>query len=594
MKLRTQFFIILSLTIICVLGTIGYSIHVKVGDHYLQQMRATIASNADWASLLIDGDTHEAFTQAEDMTSPAFVRMRDRLRAFMVVDDRIRDMYTMIRTDGPNTWKIIMDVAPTRDVDGDGVVSELERPAPLGEEYDAPPCPEMEKSFEGPTADGEIRRDKSGWRLSGYAPIYNSAKEAVAILRMDVSADTIREEMSQIREIILYSCIFFLALALMVSSAYARRLTRPIDEVVKVAEEIAGGDYDHRIEVTKKNEMGLLATTMNTMAESLRKNFDKVSTLNRMADVLSSTLNLRLKMANILLATLDLGTALEMSLNLALQVTKSSKGAIFLIRDEEQSLELGTSQGIEDIRLVGGECLVGDRKLNTVLEKDLDAQIKEWLDITGCTRYFFLKIRDNLSGVFLLSPEVEDEAFLNTLMAEISFGIENARLFRDATTDSTTGLYMKRYFQIQLDTETKRAQMYERGLSLLILDIDGFKKINDTYGHQFGDLVLIEIAKIITGSVRDSDMVARYGGDEIVIILPDSSKENARMVADRILLAVEHHEFPYENKNVQITVSIGISHMTAEDPISSEQLLRLADSALYKAKEAGKNTIHVA
>jgi diguanylate cyclase (GGDEF)-like protein len=543
--------------------------------------------------MLVDGDMHQTFTEAEDMTSRAFVEMRDRLRAFMVADDRIRDMYTMIKTDGPNTWKIMIDVAPTRDRDGDGTISPPEESAPLGEEYDAEPSPEMERSFEGPTADGEMHCDKWGWWLSGYAPIHNGANETVAILKLDVSADAVKKELSQIREIFLYSLVFFLALALMASNAYARRLTKPIDEVVRVAQEIAQGEYDHRIEVTRKNEMGLLAETMNTMTGSLKRNFDKATTMNRMADVLSSTLNLRLKMANILLATLDLRTALEMSLNLALQVTKSKNGAIFLIREEKQSLELGTSQGIDHIRITGDGCFVGDRKLDTVLGKDLDGQMKEWLEITGCTRYFFLKIKNNLQGIFLLSPEVGDEAFLSTLMSEISFGIENARLFRDATTDSTTGLFMKRYFQIQLDTETKKLQMYKRGLSLLILDIDHFKNTNDTYGHQFGDLVLIGVAKIITHSVRDSDMVARYGGDEIVIILPDSSKENARMVADRIRVAVKEYPFPYEDKNVEITVSIGISHMTAEEPIPSEQLLRLADAALYRAKEAGKNTIHV-
>jgi diguanylate cyclase (GGDEF)-like protein len=126
-----------------------------------------------------------------------------------------------------------------------------------------------------------------------------------------------------------------------------------------------------------------------------------------------------------------------------------------------------------------------------------------------------------------------------------------------------------------------------------MLDIDQFKTVNDTCGHQFGDLVLREIAKIITGSVRKTDVVARYGGDEIVIILPDATKESAKMVADRILKGVREKEFHYENKTIGLTVSMGISNMSGEEPLSSEQLLRLADSALYKAKEAGKNTIHV-
>jgi diguanylate cyclase (GGDEF)-like protein len=194
----------------------------------------------------------------------------------------------------------------------------------------------------------------------------------------------------------------------------------------------------------------------------------------------------------------------------------------------------------------------------------------------------------------LLNPETKDEGFLSTLMTEISFGIEIARLLRDAITDTTTGLFMKRYFQIQLQTETKRAQRHKMGLSLLMLDIDHFKTVNDTCGHQFGDVVLKRIATIIAHSVRKTDIVARYGGDEIVIILPDASKESAKMVADRILKGVQEEEFQFEEKKIRLTVSIGISNMTGGEPMSPEQLLRLADSALYRAKDAGKNTVHIA
>ncbi len=352
-----------------------------------------------------------------------------------------------------------------------------------------------------------------------------------------------------------------------------------IGEALKSAEEEEMPSDERRPCGTGENAEGLAAST-NLTAENVGEGFDKLSVLSRIANISASSL--------------DLGQALEMSLKLALEATNSTRGAIFLVRENGESIELATSQGIKGMQGDGEECFVGARKLTTLLAKDSHAQVKHWLDMTGCTRCFFLTIRDSLRGIFLLNPQTTDEDFLKTLMTEISFGIEIARLLRDAITDTTTGLFMKRYFQIQLDTETKRAQRYKMGLSLLMLDIDHFKAVNDTCGHPFGDVVLREIAQIITRSVRKTDVVARFGGDEIVIILPDASKESARMVANRILKGVQKKEFQHEDKKIRLTVSMGIANMAADEPMSSEQLLRLADAALYKAKEAGKNTVHIA
>jgi diguanylate cyclase (GGDEF)-like protein len=570
---------VLSLTIVIAVGAIGSLAYKRMSAHYLQQIRTTVTGYAHCASLLIDGDAHEGFDEPEDMDSQALVDMRERLGRFMQIDERISDIYTMTRTDRANNiWKFVIDIARSGDVGGHGIVSEPEKPLPLGEEYDVATRPELQEALSVPVAETEIHDGRRGGRLSAYAPIFNSANEAVAIVGIDISADTIRQEMSGIRNTILFSCIFLALLVVVVLNAHACKLTKRIDGLVRTGEERATVGHNRGNLEANENQTGL-AASVNSTTENTGKGFDKLSILSRIADM-SATSS-------------DLGQALETSVKLALQASKSTRGAIFLLREKQGNLALATSHGIEGIRSVGEECFVGAERLPTVLEKDSDVQIKQWLDLTGCTRCFFLKIRDSLRGVFLLDPQVEDEEFLQTLMTEISFGVEIARLLRDAITDTTTGLFMKRYFQIQLDTETKRSQRYKMGLSLLMLDIDHFKTVNDTCGHQFGDLVLREIAKIITGSVRKTDVVARYGGDEIVIILPDATKESAKMVADRILKGVREKEFQYENKTIGLTVSMGISNMSGEEPLSSEQLLRLADSALYKAKEAGKNTIHV-
>ncbi|MDY6950321.1 MAG: GGDEF domain-containing protein [Thermodesulfobacteriota bacterium] len=569
----------LSLVMVAVVGAVGAFLYKRTGAHYLQEIRATTTGYAHSASLLVDGDAYERFSNDEGYVAlPAFNEVSKRIGAFMAVDGRIRQICTMSRTDRPNTWRIILDVSPSETASGNGITSEVQEATLVDKAQEVAAHPVAQKALDGPIADGDFHRDQRGWWLSAYSPILNSRNRAVGIIRVKISADTIRQEMSKTRDAVLFASVVIAALVLALLHIHASRLAKRMASGATSSQEKKIVRHKQRRPGGSGNAVGLV-TSVDSITENSAKGFDKLSILSRIADISASSS--------------DLGQALDTSVKLALEATESTRGAIFLVREDGESIELATSQGIEGMERVGEGCVVGARTLPTVLERDPEVQVQQWLDLTGCTRCFFLKIRDSLRGVFLLNPKVEDEEFLQTLMTEISFGVEIARLLRDAITDTTTGLFMKRYFQIQLDTETKRSQRYKMGLSLLMLDIDHFKMVNDTCGHQFGDLVLREIAKIITRSVRKTDIVARYGGDEMVIILPHASRDSASMVANRILKGVEEKEFQYEGKSVRLTVSMGISNMTGEEPLSSEQLLRLADSALYKAKEAGKNTVYV-
>ena len=149
-------------------------------------------------------------------------------------------------------------------------------------------------------------------------------------------------------------------------------------------------------------------------------------------------------------------------------------------------------------------------------------------------------------------------------------------------TDGLTGLYNRRYFQQALDREFARAKRYNTDLSLAMFDIDHFKKLNDTYGHQFGDKVLAEIAKIIKASLRRTDYVTRYGGEEFVVILPETSLERTAIPIERLRKHIEQEDFRYGETPVRVTVSIGIANITPS-VVSEKDLLKRADMALYTA-----------
>lgn len=159
-----------------------------------------------------------------------------------------------------------------------------------------------------------------------------------------------------------------------------------------------------------------------------------------------------------------------------------------------------------------------------------------------------------------------------------------------ACTDHLTGVYNRRRFEAVFDKEFKMSIRYNTPLSCIITDIDYFKRINDFYGHHTGDVVLKEVAKLITQSIREVDTVARWGGEEFIILLPRTSIEGAQPIALRILATISEHKMPSIPQE-RITVSIGIGGIPNESIDSMDKLIQVADTALSEAKRNGRNRI---
>ena len=163
-----------------------------------------------------------------------------------------------------------------------------------------------------------------------------------------------------------------------------------------------------------------------------------------------------------------------------------------------------------------------------------------------------------------------------------------ARLEPLAISDQLTGLYNRHYFTSELVKQINIWRRYQRPLSILILDIDFFKKVNDTYGHLAGDYVLQMLAKICQNAVRDIDTVARIGGEEFAILLPSTAVNGAMRTAERIRRETEAFSFKYEDARFRVTVSLGVAELTDES-WSITEFMKAADEMLYKAKNSGRN-----
>lgn len=319
-------------------------------------------------------------------------------------------------------------------------------------------------------------------------------------------------------------------------------------------------------------------------------------------------------------ASQELSSALELPvlqkkvMEVFQRVGKVEQGALFLV-NEEGNIECFSARGVE----LGTQNDLIPAEHQPIL-CDFFGKMEEPLVVEDIQPYFTLpflrpilqrlmeksltkscifiplKFRETFLGFLFFSEKRTHDPFTNydkvlfsNLASQTAISIQNAKLYELAITDGLTKLYIHRYFQMRLESELARAKRYNSKLSLLLMDLDNFKKVNDTYGHQQGDQVLKSFAQIIRNRIRPSDVPARYGGEEFAIILPETSVEGAKQVGEKLRASWEELPFQLPDGEKHFTTSVGVSFW---DGISSREVfIQQADRALYKAKEMGRNRV---
>ena len=200
--------------------------------------------------------------------------------------------------------------------------------------------------------------------------------------------------------------------------------------------------------------------------------------------------------------------------------------------------------------------------------------------------YVLDEIQKNIEDIILNFDIPESNK--NDVIKKINFMYSQTRHM--SVTDSLTGLYNRRHFEDTLEREFLRALRYKNDLSFAIIDVDLFKKINDTYGHSFGDYVLKEVAYLILQTFRKTDMVFRYGGEEFAVIITETPIEKAVYPLERLRRSIENYPFTHNNEKINVTVSIGACGVD-ESMDSVHTLFEIADRALYEAKKNGRNQV---
>lgn len=434
-----------------------------------------------------------------------------------------------------------------------------------------------------------------------------------------------------------------LVLSIAASISAKKFLVTPINKVKEAIIDVSRGDFLARAECEGNDEIGDLAYNFNKMLEKLdAQNADKMQTeydlllareelkykarlekrgktikkANKALEGLVKDFSLLYELGQSISSTIEISELYRLLQDVLPKRLGLQKFAILIADKKQEFLNIRSANGFEesenifDLSFRIGEGISGEvvstGQLLHVPNMAAESRFIHYIGeetTEGSVVSVPLRYKRDILGVMNCARAdkngfSEEDIRLITLVAnQIALAVENAKLYTKtrelAVRDELTGIYNRRHFQEVLKMEWKRAIRFKRHLSLLMIDIDHFKKLNDTYGHLYGDKVLREVSNIILKNIREVDTVARFGGEEFVALLPDTDKLGAMVVGEKLRQLVEAQKFDdIVRHHAPLTISTGIS-VFLEDAKEIDDLIDHADVALYDAKDNGRNRVVV-
>lgn len=448
---------------------------------------------------------------------------------------------------------------------------------------------------------------------------------SVDTAELNQSSDMLRNKLLLLSGIVM-------ALAFVLVSIMIGRLLLPIRKLSQMASRVADGDLTARSDIGGHDEISFLATTFNTMVGRLKSNIDtldqKVLDRTRELDTANHELLLTVgqleqhnsevtelnRLAEQLQSCHNLDETFPVVAETLAALFPKASGALYISQDTEadntftQVSQWG-AQKISEEALSKEDCLAftnfkihltsdheqedGCRHIDPASRQiSLCMPLLGQHNIFGLVHLLFAPLDEIDSGQALRLAE-NWKRLATTVTDQLTMAMANIKL-RDrlqnlSVRDGLTGLFNRRYMEETLKREFMLAERDKHQIGVIILDVDFFKKFNDTYGHDAGDIVLIELSKLLSTSVRKGDVVCRYGGEEFVVILPGPPPGAALERAEMLRAKVENElRIPYQGKSLQLTISLGAAFYP-DHGATPDQILKAADTALYRAKESGRN-----
>ena len=387
-------------------------------------------------------------------------------------------------------------------------------------------------------------------------------------------------------------------------------VTKDLKNMTAVFKKVAEGDLSVRAPEKKDDEVGRIAKGFNMMADSLEKTrteLDRklleVFALYNIGKVMNTSFEIE-----------------HMLANLVEDISRSTKidKIIIMLRDEsKRELYVASSAGFDGNKVDGirrgiGEGFFGNvasmgkgRLVREVdVEESFPSEDKLSPDINSVISVPFFAGGEvlGLICVFKESPSIFEPSDMNPFIAmadHLTVAMENSRSFEEtrekSIRDGLTGLYNRGFFEETLESELAKAVRYNRDLSIFMLDVDDFKHYNDTHGHPEGDVLLKTLTSLVQDNMRSIDYACRFGGEEFVVIMPETSKQGGSIIAERLVNIINKHSFPFRESQPLgfVSVSVGLASYP-DDGKNKETIIKKMDEALYRAKREGKNRLVVA
>lgn len=425
--------------------------------------------------------------------------------------------------------------------------------------------------------------------MTAELPIPPEITDRPISLLAEVPLETVNAASTQALEAGLLVMLGVAVLAATLGLLLTRNITRPLRKLTVATAAGIDGDLGSQVDVTSRDEVGSLANSFSEMQSNIR------SYITELEESRTQLLLALSYAGDILGSTTDRDRLIKTTAEAARLATGAS-GILVELADSEspgqRTIHTGTPAGYFE----GDRLSEAGRLAQRVIEGSAAPGERGGKSHENFVVYPLIhdsKALGALVAAFDPDEPLEEskKEILRSLAVQAASAVENVNFGelqkRLAITDPLTGLYNFRYLSGMLERELSKTRRYSRVLSAAILDLDDFKTVNDTYGHQAGDALLKAVARVLMTQVRQADMVVRYGGEEFCIVFPETTKQAALRVAEKLRRAVSFIRLP-EYPEVRTTVSIGISAFP-EDSEDQTDLLKKADQAMYRAKAAGKN-----
>jgi diguanylate cyclase (GGDEF)-like protein len=432
---------------------------------------------------------------------------------------------------------------------------------------------------------GAASLDGRDFRVKSFrAPSFDGSDLTVRLLADERDA---RSNISSSTAVVAAALLLFLVLAFGFALAVSRSLHVRIEELLQAAKRLGRGDFQIEVPTEGQDEFADLGKEFNAMARELERH---IGELRHERGRLQEAIR---RVGESFARGLDRDALLEIAVETAIDGVAADAGCA----------AVGDGSGRPLRRLAGrGDIQAQKPALDegevTVLETREPAETT--LDDIHVLSEPLNGEDGDLLGVLTVSRSGRefsetDRELLHYLATQTAVSMENADLHHtvqvQAVTDELTGLANHRRFQEVMTNEVERARRYSQNVGLIMLDLDNFKRVNDTHGHRQGDLVLREVARVLKASAREIDEPARYGGEELAVVLPQTDLEGAFNFAERVRQGIESLDLPLleEEGTLKVTASLGAASLAVNGTGDKDALVAAADAALYAAKRAGKN-----